>query len=351
MDESKRESLLLEGSDEMTGGFNPLLLWRDRQRILAEPEIAARPRPPLSNAPVRYALALTLTPLLLVAWLSSLLVDGYPGRESAYGPIDARFGVTIEVLSRELPGLSTEAVKVLARSIRPRDMVAEAGILRADATRALLWQPMMAPEARQRRMHDWVARVRASRLTLPHQDVLIAQVLHPAQTLQPADRINAALMRSVAEGGPVMQAISVLSLLLAAWLFGQTLRHDARFRHAARADRFYLYYSTTRMFWFLPAQTLAYGVVSYASAAGDAQMFLSAQTVSLLISLASFVYLLAGSRTMAQALAGADRPLPPAVAWAIGWRVAAAMAAAMWVVMLVGIVLVSLLSFAVIELR
>ena len=352
MDEGKRESLLLESRDEVTGGFNPLLLWRDRQRILADPEIAARPRPPLANAPLRFALALTLTPLLLVAWLSSLLVGWDPGSEAPLGPIEARSAVTIEVLAAELPGLGTEKeVEVLARSIRPRDMVPEAGTLRNEALQSLLMQMPISADERRRRMQDWAEQVRASSLTAPHQDVLIAQVLHLAHRVRPGDRISAAVMRNVVEGGPVMQAISVLGLLLGAWLFGQTLRHDARFQHAARADRFYLYYTTTRMFWFLPAQALAYGISSYASASGDADMFVSAQTLSLLVSLASFVYLLVGSGTMARALAGKGQPLPRLAAWSIGWRLTASMGAALLALMLAGIVIVAILGIAAIELR
>lgn len=348
MDEKKDDSLLLESRDEMTGGFNPLLLWRDRQRILADPEIAARPRPALANTPLRYALALTVTPLLLVAWLSSMLVGWSPGNEAALGPMEARTAVTIEVLSAELPGLDAAQVKVLARSIRPQDMVAEASTLRKAAEQELIRQQMLMPDARRSMTRDWAARVRASTLTAPHQDVLIAQLLHMAHVLRPGDRVNAAVMHSAAEGGPVMQAVSVISLLLGAWLFGQSLRNDARFQHAARADRFYLYYTTTRMFWFLPAQTVAYGIGSYASAAGDSEMLIPAHTLSLLISAASLVYLLAGSRSMAQALVGAGQPLPARAAWSIAWRLIVAMGVALLVLMVVGIVLVSILAIGAI---
>lgn len=348
MDQGKRGSLLAEGRDEMTDGFNPLLLWRDRRRILAQPEIAAAPRPPLANSPLRYALALSLTPLLLVAWLTSLLVDLTPRALIEPGPIEARSAVTIEVLGAELPGLDREQTKVLARSIRRKDMVPEAQPLAESARQILSWEPFMPAAERRAAMRDWVARVRASPLTAPHQDVLIAQLLHVAHVTRPADRLNGNLLRSIAEGGTVMQVLSVVSLLLGAWLFGQTLRSDARFQHAARADRFYLYYTTSRIFWFLPAQTLAYGIGSYASATADVAMFDSASRLSMLISLASVLYLLAGAGIMARALAGSPPAPPPHAAWSIGWRLVVSMLTSLLVVMVLGMLLAVLLGIGAI---
>lgn len=74
MNDGGEPSLLAAGREELTGGFHPLLLWRDRKRILAQPEIAAQPRPALANSPMRFALALSLTPLLVVGWLTSVAV-------------------------------------------------------------------------------------------------------------------------------------------------------------------------------------------------------------------------------------------------------------------------------------
>jgi hypothetical protein len=348
MDEGKRESLLLESRDEMTGGFNPLQLWRDRQRILADPEIAARPRPALANAPVRYALALTLTPLLLVAWLSSLLVGWTPGEQGKMGPVEARSAVTIEVLAAELPELDAAQVKALAFSVR---LGAEARALLKAAADNLIWQPVQEAAQRRETMIDWVARVRRSSLRADEQRVLIAQVLHVAQRILPADRVSAAGLRNVSEGGPLMQLISVFGLLLSAWIFGQTLRHDPRFQHAARAERFYLYYTSTRIFWFLPAQALAYGLASYASAAGDATMFVSAQSFSLAISAAIGLYLLAGARAMARALAGAHMPLPRHAGWTIGWRMTVATAVATAMMLLLAMLVTATVSIVVVMLQ
>src|SRR5687768_12597246 len=149
MIEPGQPSLLDAGRDELSSGFNPLQLWRDRQRILADPEIAAQPRPPLANAPLRYALALSLTPLLVVAWLTSSLAGWMPRNDAGLGMIEARSAVTIEVLGEQLPGLDVEQVKVLARSIRARDMVAEAAVLRRDAKDTLVWNLHLLPDARR----------------------------------------------------------------------------------------------------------------------------------------------------------------------------------------------------------
>ena len=331
MDEAEGASLLRQGHEELSGGFHPLRLWRDRRRILAEPEIAARPRPPLANGPLRFALALGLTPLLVVAWLTAALVELLPGERPAAVGMAFRSAAVIAALEPQFP-LSTPAdIDSLSRSMRRRELSPEAQALAREAMPLAYFRPALSLEERRAQLEAWAGRVRASGASRLQQDVLIAQFLDSAYAMRRGDKVMAQIQRNISEGGPLMQVLTVLSLISSAWLFGQMVRGDARFVHAPRSDAFYLYYTTSRVFWFLPAQTLAYGVVSYGSAADDAALMQAGQVALLTLGVLSFVWLMAGSAPMARALAGG--PAGRGATWAVAWRMVVASAVSAFLLM------------------
>lgn len=322
MQDAHGTSLLDQGREEFSGGFRPLLLWRDRRRILADPVVAARPRPPLANGPLRFALALGLTPLLIVAWLTSALVGLLPDAPQE-SRLESRSAAIIEALQPQFP-LSTPAdVDSLSRAIARRRLSPEARELGREAFPLAFFQPLLPHAERRAALEAWAGRVRASGLPRLQQDVVIARVLDSAYATQRGDRFMAEVQRNVAEGGPLMQFLAAMSLIASAWLFGQTVRGDVRFTHAERADSFYLYYTTSRVFWFLPAQTLTYGVLSFASASGNAGLMQTAQAAMMILGAASFVYLMAGAAPMARALAD-GQPASRGATWAVAWRMFAA---------------------------
>lgn len=333
MNEAREPSLLVAGREELTGGFHPLRLWRDRQRILAQPEIAAQPRPPLANAPMRFALALSLTPMLVIAWLTSMAVGLLPGDRPERGGIEYRNETVIAALAPQLPGLDHAQLDALRRSVPRSSRPPESKALIDEAAAVAFFRPMMEPAQRRAELQSWALRVRASPLPRAQQDVAFAHILDSAYDMQRGDALMGGLSRNLSEGGPLMQVLTLVSLIFSAWLFGQMLRGDARFDRAGRSEAFYLYYTTSRVFWFLPAQALAYGLVSYASATADAGLMRSGQTLLMSIAGASVIYLLAGSRTMARALGG-DGEVPPRGAWAIAWRMLVAMGVSSVVILL-----------------
>ena len=334
MNDVGEPSLLAAGREELTGGFHPLLLWRDRQRILARPEIAAQPRPPLANAPMRFALALGLTPLLVVGWLTSVVVGLLPGERTERGGIEYRSETVIAALQPQLPGLSHEQLDTLRRSVPRSERLPEATTLADEAAGVAFFQPLLEPAQRRAELEAWAGRVRASSLPRAQQDMVFARILDSAHDMRRGDALMGALSRNVAEGGPLMQFLTLLSLIFGAWLFGQMLRGDARFPRADRGDSFYLYFTTSRLFWFVPAQAVAYGLVSYASASGNLGVMRSAQFLLMSVAAASMLYLVAGSRTMARALGGTG-DVQPGGAWAICWRMLVAMAVASVVILFV----------------
>jgi hypothetical protein len=344
MSDADGVSLLDESRHELTGGFHPLLLWRDRQRILAQPEIAAQPRPPLANAPLRFALALSLTPMLLVAWLVSFAVGLLPGERPERFGLEYRSDAVIEALAPHLPGVDRARLDALAHSMRRRAMAPEAARLAAEAQSLIFFRTMMPAAERQAELETWAGKLRASSVPRSQQDVLLAQMLDAAHDMRRGDQVFGEITRSVSEGGPLMQFLSVVSMLASAWLFGQMLRGDARYPNAARSDGFYLYYSTSRVFWFLPAQALAYGLVSYGSATGSAALMYWGQGVMMTIALASVAYLLAGSRRMASALAGGQTPRGGA--WSIGWRMVVAMSVSSLLMMFAFAIVGAVVGFA-----
>jgi hypothetical protein len=329
------ESLLGAGRDELSGGFHPLRLWRDRCRILAEPAIAARPHPPLSNAPLRFALSLSLTPILVIGWLVSQTVELLPTLAREAPRLETRSLVAIEALEAELPGLDRAALEALAKQPpSSADMPPPYAELRAQAKDLVMADAGQAPAARRAALGEWIRSVRSSTLTAGQQQILLARQLRFAQAMRRGDLALQRLQRNLSEGGPVMQITALLATLLSAWLFRQALQGDARFPHAQRADRFYLWYSTSRIFWFIPAQTLSYGLGAYASATGHDALLRLSQSLTMAIGLGSLAWLLAGSPAMARALAD-SASVPPGGAWAVGWRMLATYAVAMLVVMLV----------------
>lgn len=333
MKDGSEVSLLAAGSDELTGGFHPLRLWRDRRRILAEPAVAARPRPPLANAPMRFALALGLTPVLVVAWLASMAVALLPGERPERGGLEFRSEAVIRVLEPAL-GLDPAGVAALAGTIKRRQLVPEARTLGKEADGLVFFQPALDNTERGARLAAWLARLRASAVPREQQDILLAKLLDSAYDMRRGDRLFGEISRSVSEGGPMLQFMTLSSLITSAWLFGQMLRGDARFVHAERGDRFYLYYTTSRMFWFVPAQTLAYGVVSFGSASGNAALMQGGQLALFAVGGASLLWLLAGSRQMARALADAPHAAMRD-AWSVAWRMVVAMTVSMIVMSMV----------------
>jgi hypothetical protein len=333
-------SLVAEYRREFGSGFHPLKLWRDRRAILAEPVLAARQDPPLANAPVRYALSLSLAPMLFVGWMMSLLVDlAYPDRERA-GLHDGLFVSTQQRLGEELPGLDAEAVKQLAGTIPIEQMPASASQLRDKLARIMSRANRIDVTELNAQMEGWIREVQSSELDAAQQRVMMAKALAASRYGEKLLRRVGTMQRSVLEGGPMMQVLGVFGTLLGAWLFGQMVRGDSRFVHAERADRFYLYYIPSRMFWFLPAGALAYGIVSFASATGNTGLMSYAQSGQLLVAGGALLYLLLHARDMARALCDAA-PAPRGVAFAVAWRLLAAQAVAM-----VAIVLVTFLLFA-----
>lgn len=319
----EEDSLIAAGRDELTGGFHPLRLWRDRRRVLAEPVVAARPNPPLANAPLRFSLALHLTPILLISWLVGLIVDLTPNRPPALSQLEVRSVTLIEAIEPELGGLSREAVFALGK--RRQDAAPdELKPLQARLRELVVTPPTESYAERRARVDAWVRDVRASSLPEDAQRQLLANGLSMGYRLRNADVVLGRVQRNAAEGGPVLQVSMLLAALLGAWLFRQTLQGDARFVHAARADRFYLYYSTSRMFWFIPLQTLAYGVGAYGSALGRNDLLHAGQVGSTLVGAAAMVWVLLGSRQMARALSE-DPQASLSAAWAVGWRQLAAM--------------------------
>jgi hypothetical protein len=324
MDEGKSGSLLADGRDEFTGGFHPLLLWRDRQRILARPDITVQPHPPLANAPLRFALTLSLTPLLVIAWLASSMVSLLPGERSERGGIEYPSATVIEALQSQLPQLGPAQLDELRRSVPRSARAPEASAFAQEASRIAFFQPSLEPAERRAELRAWAQRVRASSLPRVQQDAVLAEILDSAHDLRRIDSLLGGVSRNLSEGGPLMQFLSIVSLISSTWLFGQMVRGDARFPAAARGEALYLYYTTSRLFWFVPAQALAYGMVSYASASDDAALLRSAQVLSMTVGVASLLYVLAGSREMARALGGGTEA-PRGGAWAIGWRMLVAM--------------------------
>lgn len=237
----------------------------------------------------------------------------------------------IAALQPQLPGLGPAELEALRRSV-PRDARLPAAKTLADeAALIAFFQPTLEPAQRRAELEAWADRVRASPLPRAQQDAVFARILDSAHDMRRGDQLIGAMSRNVSEGGPLMQFLTIVSLIFSAWLFGQMLRGDARFPRADRGDAFYLYYTTSRMFWFVPAQTVGYGLVSYASASGDVGMMRSVHLLLMSITAASVVYLLAGSHTMARALGGTGA-VPPGGTWAIGWRMLAAMAVALVVI-------------------
>jgi hypothetical protein len=333
-------NLVQEYRREYVGGFHPLQLWRDRRAILANPEIAVRAHPPLANAPVRFALSFGLVPILAIGWCMSQLVEVlYPERERS-GVVEQVAEPVRQVLREALADLDDAQLAALAKSVPRTQLDPAAAPLWKEAREAAtapasINQDMSA--TRRDAARAWLDAVRASPLDPGQQRVLIAKAHEMSRQTSRLNRFVNDFTRSVAEGGPVMQAIGAAGMLLGAWLFGQTVRGDPRFPLAVRADRFYLYYGTSLLFWFLPATAVAYGVGSFASAAGNTELYRLNQGVMIAIAATSMVYLLAHSGRIARVLAGGE--LARGMAFAVAWRLLAALFAAQVCLMVVGMIL------------
>jgi hypothetical protein len=324
-------------------------LWRDRRAILADPRIASQPRPPLGFPPLRFALALVIVPMLALGWLSSQLAGAmYPdgaaaspiesGTRAIEAPLDAYLGAPPD---RELRAMRIDGA-VLA---------ADAKALRERARARLDLKPFEAvPDALGLRegADAFVAELKASALPESTRRALAADVLLKARARRHVDAVSMGFMRSMLEGGAGMQVMSALVLVVAAWRFRRSLRNDPRFPRREQAGAFYLYYTTARLFWLSMLSILVYGVLAFASAAGDMRLFDQFNIASQVIGLASLVYLLCYSGTIARALRDDDE-LPKGAAFAIGrklvWSQLVAIVSLILLALLLGIALGAGASF------
>lgn len=338
MEKPSDPSLLQEYRSEFAGRFNPLRLWNDRRRILADPAIAAQPQPPLANSPVRFALSLQLLPILFIGWLVGM-VSGLiaPDGERA-NALSGKLIPAIELLEGRLGAMPDAELAEMAGKTSVKDMPAQADGLWMHMVRRMSFRHSMSEPAEVRDvMDDWLQRVQTSDLSEEHRAILEAKALRFLHRLQKNEKYHDKVMRSITEGGVLMQVIGVFTLLFGAWLLGQMLRGDARFSLAARADRFYLYYSTSQVFWLLMVKLLCFGVGSFAYAAGNVRLFSGAQMAQFVVAGITVLWLISRSGEMARVLCNAD-PAPKGAAFSIAWRMVVAMLVSTIVIVLVAVI-------------
>ena len=325
-------SLLQEYRSEFTQRFRALQLWNDRRRILAEPAVAAQVSPPLANSPVRFALSLQLVPVLFIGWLVSALVGLVVSDDERVDAYASKLNPAIELLDERLGHRSKQEVDDLAREAGVQHMHPQANALWMELVKAIAFHATNDSTRVRDGVAAWLQHLEASPLSAEHRLVLEAKALRFIRGQGESEKFRDTIMRSVTEGGVAMQLISVFSLLFSAWLLGQTLRGDPRFVLAARADRFYLYYSTSLVFWFLVAKVLCFGVTSFAYASGKPALFVGSQSVQMLVGLAAAVWLVSRSGEMARVLCDAN-PAPKGATFAIAWRIVVTMLVSLIVVL------------------
>jgi hypothetical protein len=322
MGEQSASGLVREYRREFGSGFRPLRLWRDRRRILAEPALAAQSAPPLSNAPVRFALSLQLIPILTIGWAVSAVVgvlvpDEARQGESASGPI-------IEVLAARLPGLDDARLDRLGAAASADRLPPGARELAAEARRQLVrsGSPLLlhpAPDDNRAFARAWLRKVDSAALEDGQRRALIARIVLEAKVDARKSRMLQELVRSANEGGPVLQVVGAFNLLLSAWMFAWLFQRDGRFAAAVHADRFFLYYTSSLLFWFLPLGALLYGANSYASAIGNTSMVLRINLAMQIVGIGQLAWLLWHAPEVARAL-GAEEPSPSRLVLITGWR-------------------------------
>ena len=317
--------------------FDLRRLWVDRRAILANPRIASEVQPPLGFPPLRFALTLVIVPMLALGWLSSQVAGVmYPEGRAATpielaaraieAPLDAYLGTPSE---RELRAMriATDALPPAAQALRQRAR-GRLDLPPFDAT----------PDALGLReaTDDFVAELKASDLPDSTRRALAGDVLIKARARRHIDRVTLGVLRSFLEGGTGMQVMAALVLVLTAWRFKRSVRNDPRFPRHERAGALYLYYTTARLFWLSVASILVYGVLAFASAAGDTVLFDRFNHVNQFVALASLVYLLFFSATLARALRE-DDDLPKGAAFAIGRKLVWSQLVAVLLVMLASV--------------
>ncbi len=338
MAEPSDPSLLQEYRSEFAGRFHPLRLWNDRRRILADPAIAAQPQPALANSPVRFALSLQLLPILFIGWLVGALTGLVEPDDERAGVYAGKLAPAIALLEERIGPVPDAQLKDMARQAGVQHMHPQAESLWMELVRGMVFRNAAGDLTQVGDVTaSWLHRLDTSDIADEHRAVLAAKALRFVRGLQANEKLHDKVIRSVTEGGVLIQVMGVFSLLFCAWLLGQMLRGDARFPLAARADRFYLYYSTSHIFWFLLVKLLCFGVGSFAYAAGNAGLFTSMQTAQLLVGLGIAAWLLSRSGEMARVLCGAE-PAPKGAAFAIGWRIVAAMTTSMIAIVVIALV-------------
>lgn len=319
MNDPQPQSTALEDYRATFGSsYDVRRLWKDRRAILANARITTEARPPLSFPPLRFALTLVIVPMLALGWVSSQLAGVmYPegraatpvelGTQAIEGPLDAYLGAPTD---RELRALrvKTSTLPDDARELLKRTR-ARIDLDPFDAT----------PDALGLRegSEAFVAELQASALPDSTRRALAADVLMKTRARRHIDRVTTGVMRSFIEGGTGMQVMSALILVTAAWRFKRSVRRDPRFPRAERAGALYLYYTTARLFWISMASIALYGVLAFASAAGDTAMFDQFNRVNMVLALGSTIYLMCYSGAVARALRD-DDDLPKGAAFAIG---------------------------------
>lgn len=331
-------SLLQEYRREFSRSFAPLQLWNDRRRILADPATAAQAPSPLANSPVRFALSLQLFPILFIGWLISALVGMAVSDEQRRDAYAGKLAPAIALLEERLGHPADEPLKDMARQIRVQHMHPQASALWFDLLKIVSLRTLGQHAPVRDAVADWLQRLDASEVSDEHRGVLMAKTLRYLRSQSEGEKFQDTLVRSITEGGVLMQVVGVFSLLFSAWLLGQMLRGDPRFVLAQRADRFYLYYSTSLIFWFLLAKVTSFGVGSFAYAAGKPALFNVSQIAQSVIALGAMAWLLSHSGAMARVLCDAQ-VAPKGAAYSVAWRIVVASVVSIVVMLVVGAVL------------
>ena len=328
-------SLLREYQREFSNKFAPLQLWSDRRRILADPAIAAQSPSPLANSPVRFALSLQLVPILFIGWLVSALVGLVVSDEQRVDAYAGKLAPAIALLEEHMGHPADEPLAETARQAGVQHMHPQAKALWFDLVKIVALRATGDDATVRDSAADWLQRLEASEVSREHRDVLKAKALRYLRSQRDGGKFQDTVMRSLTQGGVLMQVTGVFSLLFSAWLLGQMLRGDARFVLAQRADRFYLYYSTSLIFWLLLAKLAFFGVGSFAYAAGKPALFNLSQAAQLATALVTMIWLLWHSGVMARVLCDAQ-VAPKGAAFSVAWRIVVASVVSVIVMTVVG---------------
>jgi hypothetical protein len=318
-DQPARPSALDDYRATFGNRFDLRQLWRDRKAILAQPRIAAEPAPPLSMSPLRFALTLAVLPMLALGWASSQLATlAYP---------DGRPPSATEAIARAIEAplesflLPADADRIAAWGrVKSATLPAASVALYENGKQRLTTTPTKIDAVAARQAVDaFVLELSQSGLSTEQRNIVAAKLLLRTRIARRLEGFGSGLMRSFFEGGAAAQAVGALSLLVSAWMFRRFVRRDARFARRERADQFYLYYVTSRLFWLSLLSIVCYGVVAFASASADVVLMSRANSVNQLLLVVSLVYLLARSREIARALSDGDE-LPAGATRSIAWR-------------------------------